>query len=228
MLFLCTQNNDFAPKSTFLGNRSHNRSQLNFSVRLKLVRLSEKSDSGFQECRKNVPKLVRSSKKSDKSDLICHELKVALTQLKSKITEILFKWSRTPRPGWIVQWIKTCALTSAVLIQVGPEMISYMVLGIVLGTWTSGSTEDNVGNLLSSPLVKLHLPHTILRWIGVSARDPCSWNFKKETTIWLATDNVGANPKTMGTHQMFCHLSGQWFTRVAPAVSHDESLNAND
>ncbi len=52
--------------------------------RLNLVRLSEKSNSFFQECRKNVPKLVRSSKKSDKSDFICRKLKVVLTQLKSK------------------------------------------------------------------------------------------------------------------------------------------------
>ncbi len=41
----------FCPKSTFLSNRSHN---LIFSFRLKLARLSEKSDLICQECRKKT------------------------------------------------------------------------------------------------------------------------------------------------------------------------------
>ena len=58
----------FCPKPTLLGNRSHSRSQLNFSFRLKSVRLSENPDSSFQEFGKNVPKLEGLSEKSDKSD----------------------------------------------------------------------------------------------------------------------------------------------------------------
>ena len=84
-LFCATRTTNFS-KINFFGPRSQGRCQLFFS------------DSNWQDCRKKVPKLVRSSKKSDISDFICHELKVVLTQLKSIITEILTKQSRIPRP----------------------------------------------------------------------------------------------------------------------------------
>ena len=91
----------FCPKSTFLGNRSHNRSQLNFSFHFKLIRLSEKSELICQKCRKNVqqlrPKLVRMSEKSNKSNFICHDLKVVLMEL---ISDNVIKWSRIARPGY--------------------------------------------------------------------------------------------------------------------------------
>ena len=49
--------------------------------------VDKNSDSSCQKCRENVPEIrpkqVRLSEKSDKSDSICHELKVVLTQLES-------------------------------------------------------------------------------------------------------------------------------------------------